>query len=66
MIDLDNQKLFFGQKYISGYPIGQFSIKVYKNGKVYFGLFWHKLSLYLIPIFPFSFWISQNGKYKKI
>ena len=53
MIDLDNQKWFFLPKYISGYPIGQFSIKVYINGKVYFGFFWHKLSWYLFPSFLF-------------
>ena len=45
--------MIFFPKYISGYPIGQFSIKLYINGKVYFGFFWHKLSWYLFPILPF-------------
>ena len=41
---------------------GQFSIKVYINGKVYFGLFWHKLSWYLFPFFlDFTKWqIAKN------
>ena len=43
--------MIFFPKYISGYPIGQFSIKVYINGKVYFGFFLAQIKLVSFPDF---------------